>query len=82
MILSTEQRMEEAVQNIIVFAQFAAQEWCQDGTDASEVLCLAAARTFREKQFMDTGGSPEDWIANHFSQYMRECVLNASPVKL
>ena len=82
MILSTEQRMEKAVQHLIVFAQFVAHEYCQDGATDSDVLCAAAARVFRQQQFMDSGGKPIDWTANHFAQYMRELVVDGAPARL
>ena len=81
MILSTEQRMEKAVQHLIVFAQFVSHEYCQGNASDADVLCAAAARVFRQQQFMESGGAnPVEWTGNHFSQYMRELVLDGAPI--
>lgn len=80
MILSQEQRLEKAIEHMIVFAQFVAHEYCQNDDEDAHVMCAAAARVYRQRQYMETGGSPVDWIGNSFAQYMRELVIDGAPV--
>lgn len=78
MILSPEQRMEKAMQHLIVFARFVAKEYCREEEADADVLCAAAARVFRYRETQkaqDEGAQPIDWTANHFAQYMRELVI-------
>ena len=80
MILTHEQRTEKAIQHMILFAQYVASEYCQNDEQDAHVICAAAARLFSQKQRMDYGGKPAEWVGNEFSQYMRELVLDGSSV--
>jgi hypothetical protein len=75
MELTADQKFEKAIQHVIVFAQYMALSETKGGASASDVLMAAAGRAYRAKCMSEGGDQPEEWIANGFDQYMRECVM-------
>ena len=77
MTLDAGQKFEKAVQHTIAFGHFMAHTELREGATTADVLIAAAARAYRCQCIQEGQTKPDEWIAQEFSQYMRECVMTA-----